>query len=279
MSESIETLVTRATCGDGGALEEVVRRIKDDVYGLAMRMLCHPADAEDATQEILVRVIANLGTFEHRSRFRTWVYRVSVRALLNMKRGRAEAPLSFEAFAAELEMGLSGPPADLSDVELRVLKREVKIACTQAMLLCLDRDHRMAYLLGEILELGGDEAASCLDVAAATYRKRLSRARRRVNAFTAERCGLVSAAAPCRCDRRIAPAVAQGRVDPKRLLFANHAAADVSRDEAGAVVEAIGSICDGGALMRSNPRYQAPDRLLDVVRAVIDEAAGTAGAT
>lgn len=265
--ESLERDVARAVAGDGKALEAVVEAIRDDVYGLAIRMLWHPEDAADATQEILLRVVTRMGSFEGRSSFRTWTYRVAVRALLNMKRGRAEHTLSFDEFGADLLQGLSPrAPSHLSDAESGVLRQEVKIACTQAMLMCLDREHRIAYLLGEILDVAGDDAASCLEIPDATFRKRLSRARKRVTEFTAAHCGLVSPAAQCRCEGRIAPALAEGRIDPNALLFAQHPTAPASADEARSVVDAIEALADGRALMRSNPKYRAPESVLSVIR-------------
>lgn len=260
---SLETLVARAVAGDANAMDAVVLAIKDDIYGLAIRMLWHPADAEDATQEILLRVVTRMGSFEGRARFRTWVYRVAVRALLNARRSCAEKhAMSFDDFGRDLLDGLDADAdASRDAAERALLRREVKLACTQAMLMCLDRDHRIAYLLGEIFELSGAEAADCVDVPPATYRKRLSRARKRVHEFMAAHCSLVDGAAPCSCDRRIAPAVRAGRVDPDALLFAEHPVTGVDRAEAEAVVGAISQMCDGGAVMRSNPSYRAPARV------------------
>lgn len=264
---SLEGKVEAAVAGDAGALEFVVEAIRDDVYGLAMRMLWHPEDAADATQEILLRIVTRLGSFEGRSSFRTWSYRVAVRALLNIKRGRAEHGLSFEDYGADLLDGLTAEaPPRFSELERSVLRTEVKIACTQAMLLCLDRDHRMAYLLGEILDLPGDEAARCMDVPAPTFRKRLSRARARVQEFTAAHCGLVSTDAPCRCEGRIEAAVERGRIDPQALLFAAHPTRSASAEEAASVIGAIEAISDGRTLMASNPDYRAPDSVLAAVR-------------
>ncbi len=114
---SLETLVTRAISGDGSALNSVLRQIKDDIYGLAIRMLWHPADAEDLTQEILMRVVTRLSTFEGRSKFRTWVYQVAVRSILNFKRGRAEQhTFCFEEFGDDLLKGLEGQaPVGMND--------------------------------------------------------------------------------------------------------------------------------------------------------------------
>lgn len=263
----MEDQVTKAVAGDAAALQAVVEAVRDDVYGLAMRMLWHPEDAADATQEVLLRIVTRLGSFEGRSGFRTWAYRVAVRALLNIKRGRVEHPLSFDEFGADLVEGLTAePPASLSASERAVLQHEVKVACTQAMLLCLDREHRMAYLLGEIFDIAGDEAAACMDVSPPTYRKRLSRARSRVQQFTAEHCGLVSPSAACRCSGRIAAAVSQKRVDPHALLFATHPTTSATAADADRVVATIEAMADGRALMRSNPAYRAPDSVLEAVR-------------
>src|SRR5262245_66683738 len=84
------TLVARARSGDREALEELGRRHQGWIYNLAVRMLYHPHDAEDATQEILIKAVTRLASFEGRSSFRTWLYRLVVNHVLNMKRGRIE---------------------------------------------------------------------------------------------------------------------------------------------------------------------------------------------
>lgn len=265
---SLEQLVTRSLDGDAAALESMLRQIKDGIYGLAIRMLWHPADAEDATQEILMRIVTQLSTFEGRSGFRTWVYRVAVRSILNFKRGRVEGrSVSFEEFGADLLDGLEeGASAGLNAAEHRILKREVRVACTQAMLLCLDRDHRMAYLLGEILEFSSNDAADCLEVPSATYRKRLSRARERVNTFTKSHCSLVNPDAPCSCEGRISPALRAGRINPKSLLFAEHPISVLDTSDVESLADSIGEVCDGTSLMRSNPSYRAPSQVLEYLR-------------
>jgi len=141
---ALNELVARARGGDAAALDELVRSVADDVYGLALRMLWHPQDAEDATQEILVRVVTRLSTFRGDAAFRTWVFRVAANHLLTTRRRRAELPeLTFDAFGADLAEGLDTPYE--SDVDAGLLEEEVKIGCTQGMLLCLDREHRHVH--------------------------------------------------------------------------------------------------------------------------------------
>src|SRR6202007_1495799 len=85
-----QNLVLRARSGDRQALEDLVQRHQTWIYNIAVRMLHHPQDAEDTTQEILIKVLTRLASFEGGSGFRTWLYRIVVNHVLNMKRGRVE---------------------------------------------------------------------------------------------------------------------------------------------------------------------------------------------
>lgn len=206
-----DTKIDAALAGDAPALEALVRQIEDRVYRLSIRMLVNPEDARDACQEILIRVVTKLSTFERESRFETWVYRIAVNYLLTARKVRARDPgLSFDAFGADLLDGLvdGAPP-----VEDQIALNELRVSCTMAMLLSLDPPHRVAYVLGDILEFDHREAAEAMEVSPATYRKRLSRARARVEAFTRSHCGLAGAET-CSCPRRLPEAQRLGRIAP-----------------------------------------------------------------
>ena len=262
----LESLVRDAVGGSKTAAGATLARIQDQVYGLAMRMLGHPADAQDATQEILVIVLTNLGTFRGESRFRTWVWRVSVNYLMKVRKGRREHD-SFEALADRIEAGLGYD----ADPDASILAQEVRLRCTQAMLLSLDRDHRIVYILAEIFQLDGHQGASILDLDPATFRKRLSRARGRLHAFMRARCGLVDEANPCRCDRQVAGAVASGRLIPSQLLFANHGHRGTT--SLGAHVEGVDRLFRAAEVLRSHPDYATPEAVQLEIRAIIESRA------
>ena len=155
-----------------------------------------PPTPRTPPRRILLRVITHLGSFRGESAFTTWVYRVAANHLLTTRKRRAEREeLTFERFAEQLDEGLA-PEAPGADelVEKRLLAEEVKLGCTQGMLLCLDRDHRLAYILGDVFRLKGPQAAEIAGVSAATFRKRLSRARARLHGFLERKCGLVNPA-------------------------------------------------------------------------------------
>jgi len=218
-SSTLEELARQAVGGDRDALDQLVRNLQSDVYGLALRMLWNREDAEDATQEILVRVVTRLAQFNFQSKLTTWVYRVAVNYILDVKKSPIERmELNFQAFADDLADGLSsdGP----TDAERSLLIEEVKIGCTLGMLQCLDRSHRLAYVLGEILELPGPEAAEALNITPALFRKRLQYARASIEAFTRAHCGLASDSADCACHRRVPAALRLGRVRADALDFA-----------------------------------------------------------
>src|SRR2546425_11937362 len=108
-----QVLVLRAKSGDRDALEEIVGRHQAWIYNIAVRMLYHPQDAEDATQEILIKAVTRLSSFEGRSSFRTWLYRIVVNHVLNMKRGRMEqTSISFRSYGHALD---TTPDLDLPD--------------------------------------------------------------------------------------------------------------------------------------------------------------------
>lgn len=262
----MEPLLERARAGDRDALEGVVRAIQDDVYGMAIRMLWHPQDAEDASQEILVKVITHLGTFRGESSFRTWVCRIATNHLLNVRKSRVEQlELTFSAFAADLQEGLADPSGGMPDQSL--LEEEVKIGCTQAMLLCLDRELRMAYILGEVFGVSGEEGAELMEIDPSAFRKRLSRARERIREFMGKHCGLVNVNSACRCAKRIAPAIRAGRLDPKHLLFAGR---PTGKPEIRRQVGEMEELHRTAAVFRSHPDPAAPAALVQRIRTALE---------
>jgi RNA polymerase sigma factor (sigma-70 family) len=268
---SLEDLVERSKAGDRSALEEVAKQLRDSVYSIALRMLWHPEDAADATQEILIRVITHLGDFRGESRFMTWVYRVAVNHLSTVRKGRLERlEYTFEGFGRELDENLvEGDESRDAEAERSLLLEEIKIGCTHGMLLCLDRPHRLAYILGEILDLTGPEASEALGLSPAAYRKRLSRARARIIEFMKSKCGLVNPENPCRCRRRVPFALETRRVDPQWLLFAHDPARARRFPEILREIRKLEEAQRAVALFRSHPTYAAPGRVATIVEELI----------
>lgn len=261
---TLEDVARNALDGDRDALDALVRALQGDIYGLALRMLWNREDAEDATQEILIRLVTHLSQFGFRSRLKTWAYRVAVNYILDVRKSAIERlHLSFERFADDLDTGL--PPSSIADTEQSVLIEEVKVGCSMAMLQCLDRSHRAAYVLGDIMELSGPEAADVLEISPALFRKRLQHAREAVVGFTRSHCGLVSDSAPCQCHRRVSAAAPSDAGQPNAVQFARRA---TSFEEARNLVRQVDEARWVVQLHRSSEPASSVDfarRLLDAI--------------
>jgi RNA polymerase sigma factor (sigma-70 family) len=207
----LEGLARLALEGSRASLEQMVVALQGDIFGLALRMLGNRADAEDATQEILIRIVTRLSQFDFRSRLKTWAYRIAVNYVLDLRKSAGEKrTMPFEQLGADVVAAIS--PEAPSETERSLLVEEVKIGCTIGMLQCLDKLHRAAYILGEIMEIPGPEAAEVLGISEALFRKRLQKARAAMVAFLQSYCGLVSDDAPCRCNRQIPAALRARRI-------------------------------------------------------------------
>jgi RNA polymerase sigma factor (sigma-70 family) len=268
-AEALEDLVRAARDGDRESLERLVLAIQDRVHGLAIRMLWNSEEARDATQEILIRIVTRLGTFRGASSFTTWVYRVAANYLLTARKSRLEEQrYTFQRFGEELDDGLSDESvSDAADTAL--LLEEIKIGCTLGMLQCLDRPHRLAYILGEILEMEGEEAARVLGIRPSAFRKRLSRARDAVVDFTRQKCGLANPQRPCRCRRRLPAALRLGRVVPGRPLFASDAERARSFPAVLAEIRRLDEMRRAAALFRSHPPFPAGADTVDAIRKLV----------
>lgn len=112
--------------------------------------------------------------------------------------------------------------------EKALLVKEARVACVMGMLLCLDREQRVIFLLGEILETSDRVGAELLDLSPDNFRQRLARARAQLSSFMRGRCSLVSPGSPCRCVRKTAAFIRDGIVDAAQIRFATGHLKDVT---------------------------------------------------
>lgn len=217
-----EVLLTAIRDGDKHALERLILRHQAWIYNITMRMVYDPHEAEDLTQEILVKVITKLDSFQGRSNIRTWIYRIAANHIFNAKKGPIEQMIkTFSQYGDELDSitnsDLSGLNANQAELELMV--EEARISCIHGMLLCLERNQRLIFILGEIMKVDSQTGSEILDISADNFRQRLSRARKELYSFMNEKCGLVNKNNPCRCSRKTKGFIQLGIVNPKQLLF------------------------------------------------------------
>jgi RNA polymerase sigma factor (sigma-70 family) len=258
--ENQAEIIKQCLQGDNKALEQLIKNVQDQIYGLAIRFLWNPMDAEDAAQEILIKIVTNLSSFKGESAFETWTYRLACNYLVNAKRNPTEI-LTFEIGEYHLNQGLCHDDYDAADKEL--LAEEVKLGCTTSMLSCLSRPMRLAYILGAIFEYDSTQASYILEIEPEAFRKRLSLARKSIREFMSRNCGIFDETNSCRCTHQINYDLDIKRVNRNQLLFADKGNAKQQLRE----VESIGRDI---AIFQSHPNYATPGRVLDKIKALFN---------
>lgn len=271
MGSDLERLVEAAKEGDKKALEELILKIQDKIYGLALRMLYNPSDAEDASQEILLKIITHLSTFRGESAFTTWMYRVAVNHLLTLRKRRAELEaVSFEEYekSLELDSAVDWQESHASALQ-NIFVEEIRVSCLQGLLLCLDREHRLAFLLVDVFDVSSEQGAAILEITATAFRKRLSRARERIQAFLMKNCALANPDNPCTCERYLISQHYMERVDEKDLVFAKHSCR--IKQEGGVLnrIKEMDELTRIATLYKRYPDFQAPAVLIENIRGLL----------
>lgn len=258
LKEPLESLVSKTNAGDRIALESVLLRIQPMVYNLSLKMLLFPEDAEDACQDILVRIMTRLSTFKGQSQFTTWAYRVATNYLLTAKgRKSREFAMDFNDYEKFIDSGHSNTVKSAANQgELKLLEEEVKVSCTQGLLLCLKPESRMVYILGDILEFNSIEGARIMAMRPETFRQQLSRSRAKLRNFLQQKCGLVKKANPCKCHKKIDFLVEQQLINPTQPRFA------IFEKRSMDLLETIADLETETAIYRTNPKMKVPDSLI-----------------
>jgi len=260
--EQDSALCQQAGAGSKTALNDLLRRHQRWFYNVALRLVLSPAEAEELAQEAMMRVVTRLSSFEGRSTFRTWAYRILYNCFVDETRKRKleSAITGFAAYGRELDALPARPlPAGPLPVELPTLVQEAQVGCMLGMLLCLTRAQRMAYVLADIFEASSATAAEILGITPEAYRQRLKRARRDLISFMNDKCGLVAPSNPCRCEKKTAAFIENGWVDAESLKY-TRAHLEDARKGAPALAQAWSAAERRAALLfQQHPVLKGPD--------------------
>ena len=213
-------LVRLGIRGDKKALQSLIVRHQLFVYNLALKMTNNTEDAEDLTQEAFIKAITGLSKFEGKSNFRTWLYRITVNHFLNSKKRKSEySVVNFESYFNSID---SMPNSELNEHEENELKKsieELRINCTTGMLMCLSKEQRMVYILGELFDISHNLGGEILEISPGNFRIKLMRARKDLYQWMNKKCGLVNKDNPCRCSKKTKSYIKAGKVDSDNLQF------------------------------------------------------------
>ena len=271
-TESDAELIAQTLAGSKEALEQLIKQHQPYIYNIALSFTADPHDAADLMQEVLIKMITRLESFKGQSAFRTWLYRIVKNHFLNMQRGRQEDPnLTFDVFGAGLDQT---PDEDIGSygykAEAALLVEEAKISCMKGMLLCLDREQRLVYILGELFEFPDTVGASVMEVSRENFRVKLHRAKKQLYSFMNAKCGLVNKSNPCRCARKTAGFIRAGYVDPDKRHFQANRVSSIQQAVGKKLADYTGDIQrQYQRLYQEHPFLQSP-QALQQVRELLD---------
>lgn len=267
--EELQAFVDKATAGDKKALETLITGVQDMVFNLSLRMLGTFADAEDAAQDILLKMITHLSSFRGDSSFTTWVFTIAANHLKDYKKHMfAHYPLSFEYYKDDIENAQIQDVPDLTqNVEKDILAEELKMSCTNVMLQCLDVESRCIFILGTMFKIDSRIAGDILGMSPEAYRQRLSRIRRKMADFLGQYCGEYGSGR-CKCKERVNYAIQSHRLDPKRLDYT--AAEEISAQTMLDVKNAMEDIDELSQDFSFCKPYRSPERTKYLIQDFLD---------
>lgn len=206
-------LIQEALAGNKKSLENLIKIHQDYIYNISLRLFLDPDDALDATQEVLIKVITHLKTFKGKSQFRTWLYRIVFNHFINSPSRKWEKIYSSQA--PEEQRRLEENETQITEAEIE----EVRILCSTAMLMCLNREQRLLYIIGEVFGADHTIGAKLFHITPANYRVKLHRAKADLMSFVSGRCGIIDPQNSCRCPKKTRNMIAQKIVDKNNLRF------------------------------------------------------------
>lgn len=196
-------LVKASLKGNKQALNELIGIHRPYIFNVAWKFTFDPKDAEDLTQEALIKVITKLSQFKFESQFRTWLYRIVFNEFLQSKRKKSEK--QFTDFNDQGERLDSIENAFLEvqeEVEYEELAKELRYRCLSGMIMCLTREQRLLFIVGETFGVDHNLGAEIFNLSKSNYRVKLHRARKELINFMQQKCGLMNPKNPCRCSKK-----------------------------------------------------------------------------
>lgn len=263
-------LIEMILLGNKDALHALIERHQQFIFNIALKMINNVQDAEDVTQEVLIKIVVKLSSFDStKGRFRTWLYRVTFNHILNIKKQKYEHMVpDFETFFNYIE---NSPTEDMSveeEVVMSLYIKEARVTCMNGMLMCLDREQRLIYIMGDVFEIDHQLGGEMFNISASNFRQKLSRARKDLYQWMNNRCGLVNKNNPCRCPKKTKGFIAKGWVNPDNMRWHSdyqHSIAELSESRIEDALDTIDKIYV--SLYREHPfkHYDKADELLSTI--------------
>ncbi len=241
-------------------LTRLLEEIKNQIFNLSIRMLSNVQLAEDATQDILLKIINQIDALKDENKFKPWALTIAKNYLLNViKEDSRFKRISFEVMEKDCNIPMNEFYLnDIPNLDKNKMLIELKISCSQAMLMCLSKEERYIYILSSMFELNSVNGSAIMEITPDNYRQKLHRAKLRLKNFLENNCGLINKSATCKCNKRLDYAISNGRISKERLTFTEE---KYLSDEMNikSFIEIMEKYEDYSDVFTQNPQYVMPE--------------------
>jgi RNA polymerase sigma-70 factor (ECF subfamily) len=174
MAAPLDSTIEDAREGDPAAFERIVRQYERLVFVTALRLLGNLDDAQDASQEVFLKLYRNLRKVEAATNFSGWLYRVTLNVCHDLRKRKHLEPLDSDAAAAVMSTEADPQRSTVENERRRVLAMSLRM---------LSEKERAALVLRDLEGLTTGEVARILGSSEATVRSQISKARVKVKDF------------------------------------------------------------------------------------------------
>ncbi|MBL7130945.1 MAG: RNA polymerase sigma factor [Candidatus Omnitrophica bacterium] len=171
MQDLPRDILIRASQGDIEAFKEIYKATSGFVYTLALRITNNIEDAQEVTQDVFLKIYKNLKSFQFRSSFKTWIYRITANTAINAYKRKSKEILHKGDY--EITIKTESAPNETTEI----IDKEQKEQLLRSLLDMLNPDQRACITLREIEGLNYKEISKALKININTVRSRLKRAR------------------------------------------------------------------------------------------------------
>ncbi len=163
-------LIKKSANGNLDAFEQIYKTASPYIYTIVYQVTNNEEDAQDVTQEVFIKVYNSLSSFNFKSSFKTWIYKVALNTALNTVKKRTRDMRKIEEYndaAKGSSFHADTDPIHNNDNDFNI----------EEVLKILNPDQRACILLREVEGLSYKEIAEALKININTVRSRLKRAR------------------------------------------------------------------------------------------------------
>lgn len=247
-----------------------ILNLQNRIFNISLRYICDFAVAEDAVQDIMLKIMKNFNTLREKEKFIPWALTITANHLKNLKKELNKFHfMNFDIMEKDCSINMpDNTPSEFEEFEKEQLLAELKISCSQAMLMCLSDQERLIYILSSMFGFNSKTGGEILEISSDNFRQKLSRIKRKMKSFLEKNCGLVNSSSVCKCNKRISYAVESKRIFRNSFQFTSSKYLP-PEFEIKQFVKQMDEIEDFMDVFNHNPEYYLPSEVQDKIKNIL----------